>query len=313
MTVRRRMRRDQKRSTLRGTSGVAARTLIGTVSVALVLVGSIAGVASASASRGGSTRVYKMGFLGALIASYSASDDTAFDIQRGAFVGCTYSEQGDTKVGWQDVWKVTAVVHPKSGHVHIKKLRYVQGPGDRRVSGTSEISGKAADAPGDDRAQCSSSRRAGSWDCTAEAVTPRLFTSRRKFLPTFETSEDHAKAWDIHLPAFEGSQASYDGEHPKALPCDSVLGNNESPGGFVATEALWGYLGDATVFLTHEQLIALRRGTLESNVIGNHNAGWSFEDYPLGGDTCNDDPEEDEVCTYDHTFRNARVIIKRLK
>jgi hypothetical protein len=258
-----------------------------------------------------STRVYKIGVIGRLSVEYTSSQT------RQTSDGCAFHETGDAQIGWQNIWRVTAAVHPRTGHVQIKQIRMVKGPVDRRQRGDSEISGKRTNAadgsssrPDGPPDQCSRSHMAGSYDCTAERVTPVLPSQAQM---SFETSQFQPKAWDLILPSWVSLHASYAGTSPKEWSCADDVGTDFLPGGALGP-SLSQSPGDAQATLTHQQLIGLKVGQhLTSQIRGNNSSGW-VNDFWSTGESCAPGPHEgDYACTVEHVYRNANVIIRRVR
>jgi hypothetical protein len=268
-------------------------------------------VACVPAQAGAATRIYSLTYSGFQSESFSASDSTCCGIHPAGYVGCAYTEDGDITVHWRDVWRVTADVHPKSGHVKIKAIKLLSGPKDRKHPGDSEISGKTGNSNGN--SQCSTGGLAGSYDCTAEAVTPISVST-----PTFTPAK---KAFVLKVDGFVGRRAQYSGDSPPSLSCDQTIGSNWSPGGF-----LGGDVGGEYSFSAHRipsaQIAALRvNQALRADALTTpYEAGWlSGDSFPKADTDCGlaSFLGDTATCHYDSGAnapnRGALELFKRLK
>jgi hypothetical protein len=267
-------------------------------------------LADLPAQAGAATRVYSLTYFGFQSESFSASDTTCCGIHPPGYVGCAYTEDGDITVHWRDVWRVTADIYPKSGHVKIRTIKLLSGPKDRKHPGDSEISGKTSNSNGN--TQCSSGGLAGPFDCTAEAVTPISANT-----PTFTTAK---KAFVLSVGGFVGQRARYSGDSPPSLSCGQAIGSDLSPGGFIGGD-LGGEYSFSALRLPYSQIAGLRvnHALRDDALTTPDEAGWVARDFPKAGADCGlaSNLGNAATCHYDSGTsapnRGAVELFKRLK
>jgi hypothetical protein len=275
----------------------------------LLLAGLIAAAFLATSgvgTAGAVIRNYSITFSGGVAEAYTASDGTAFDIQRAGYVGCDYSQNGDLTVHFKSVWHMKADVKPRTAHVHVLKIKRVSGPFDSHHPGDSEISGQNSDEG--PSTQCSDGNRAGSYDCTAEAVRP---FERDK--PTVTVDPVKPKTDVLSLPAFSGVRASYSGQAPSGFGCASTLGTNLLPGGFVSADFLTSP-ADITVSYGHAQLTKLhgKQKLHDPSLVFPESDTWDVGFAATGDDCALHGDGQDEVCNYTATTRAGVITVKRI-
>jgi hypothetical protein len=251
-------------------------------------------------------RTYTITFAGGVGEIYSASDSTAFDIQRSGYAGCDYSQQGDIQVSWRNVWRLRARVQPRTAHVHVLKVKKISGPFDKHHPGDSEITGVNSNEGSS--TQCSDGNRAGTIDCTAESVRP----SEHSLL---KVGQDPSAAKELLLtaPAFSDVDASYSGQAPSGLGCARSVGNNLLPGGFIGIDMDIG-LGNAALSLKKSELARLpRHRTLHvGELTFPDDKDWAYPAFPQQGESCAIAGDGmDETCSYGRNSRLAELTIRR--
>jgi hypothetical protein len=262
------------------------------------------GVGTASAA----IRTYLVKYDGGLSETYSAEDTTAFDVQRAGLSGCDYSQHGDIQVSWTDVWRLKAKVQQRTAHVHVVKVTRVSGPFSKRHPGDSEITGVNSNEGSN--TQCSDTNRAGTFDCTAEAVHESL-TGNLKV----EQDPYVKKLLLLQVPAFSRLKAAYSGEAPAGFGCAQSVGTNAAPGGFISADVAGGIDGFADPALEKPDLARLRvHKTLHvGDMTLPDDKDWLDPLFPSKGDNCalNGDGQ-DESCSFGQTNRAAELTIKRV-
>jgi hypothetical protein len=274
----------------------------------LLLAGLIAAafLATAGAGTAGAViRTYSITFSGGVAEAYSASDSTAFDIQRAGYSGCDYTQHGDLTVFWRSVWHLRANVHPRTGHFQVLKIKRASGPFDKSHRGESEISGENTnESPS---SSCSDGNRAGTYDCTAETVRPTELT------PAKVTPDPSEPKTDVlELPAFSGVRASYSGKSPSGLTCANSIGSNLFPGGFIAQD--FAESGDITVRYRHSLLVGLHgKKKIESTIRHPESHAWDVDPWVQQGESCAlNEHGEDEVCSYTAVTRGGTIAFRRI-
>lgn len=231
-----------------GRSQLARRYLALMAPIFLVALG-----ATVPAQAGAATRVYKLTDRGFHSESYTLAPNTSNGSMAPAPF-CQVDESGDIAVHWKNVWRVTAEVHPRSGHIRIKTIKQTAGPRDRRHPGDSEIQGKNADIPEDSDHLCSSDGDAGRYDCTAEAIV-----SKPPPLPDFDRQ---GKGFELTTQGYAYPHANYEGNSPKNWTCARNIGTNTVPGGYIGFNDFWGPGGALSAsehHLVDTDILALKR------------------------------------------------------
>ena len=297
---------------------LAIAVALGAVALAMIAPG--AGSAAAKPKGGhrhhpvkpkspkGQKRVYEMVFDGGFNEAYTASDSTAFDIQRAGLVGCDFHQHGDFLVFWRSVWRISATVHPRSGHISIDDVGRTAGPANPKEPGDSEIDG--ANSNEGAGSQCSEEELAGTYECNAEALVPS-----DHFEPEFAPDPDKPRAFLLKVPGFATATASYSGKAPANYGCAESVGSDAIPGGFIGID-LAGADGDAVWQLNHLDLARLKKKKKveDQDVALPEDRDWSISAIPKKGSSCALREEEShETCIYDEANRAAELFIRRVR
>jgi hypothetical protein len=192
--------------------------------------------------------------------------------------------------------------------VTITGTKLISGPKYKKHPGDSEISGKTSNSSGN--TQCSSAGLAGSYDCTAEAVTPTSVS-----LPLFEPAK---KGLTITTDGFVGRAAKYSGKSPPKLSCGKAIGSNAAPGGLISAD-FTGEYSFSTHLLRDAQIVALKvkEALRAEDLTKPHGQGW-LADMPMPDDDCLLIGQvAPAICSYDSgrsaPNRSALEIVKRVK
>jgi len=260
-----------------------------------------------------STRTFLLTWTGTEALSYDASDSTPFDIQRAGYSGCQYTQQGNTRVDWRDVWRLTAVakVGKHFGHLKFVGAKHISGPVDPHGDTSSQISGSNSDAS--TSTECTDSGRAGAFNCTAESVKPHQVHATGHLLdpdPKIPSTED------VFVDGFAGASASYSGQQPSPQwTCAGNIGTNTSPGGFVGKD-FGGLYSDGFFRISAATILALKRGRTyeDKSAILPDSKSWLFHAFASPGDSCAPTNDTDGVCTYTKlgTNRDGELFLKRI-
>jgi hypothetical protein len=261
-----------------------------------------------------STRTFLLTWTGTEALSYDASDSTPFDIQRAGYSGCKYTQQGNTRVDWRDVWRLTVVakIGKHFGHLKFVAAKRVSGPVDPKGDTSSQISGSNTDSG--TTTECSDSGRAGAFNCTAESVKPHpphVFGHLLDPDPKIPSTED------VYPDGFSSPSASYTGQQPSGQwTCAGNIGRNAFPGGFVSGD-FGGLYSDGFFRISAATILALKRGRTyeDKSAILPDSKSWLFHAFASPGDSCVPTSDTDGACTYTKlgTNRVGELFLKRIR